>query len=254
MLATGGILGDNAMHHISLIVAAALALAAPAFAHPADAVGDARRPPEDVARDAARQPVAMLEFAQVTHGSKVADFIPGQGYFTRLFAVAVKPGGSVVAIVPVAARKLDAAAAGMIDAIAADPAYGDVTAADTLAAIKPGSLDVFWTAQNYHDLHNALPPEGIAATNKAIFNALRPGGVYVIVDHVAAAGSGVAATKALHRIDPAAVKAEVTAAGFVFDGESKVLVNPADPHTAIVFDPAVRGKTDQFAYRFRKPK
>ena len=58
----------------------------------------------------------------------------------------------------------------------------------------------------------------------------------------------------LHRIDPAAARKEIEAAGFRFEGELPVLRNPADPHTAKVFDPSIRGKTDQFVYKFRKPK
>ena len=89
--------------------------------------------------------------------------------------------------------------------------------------------------------------------NKAIYDALKPGGIYLVLDHAAAAGSGLRDTETLHRIDPAAVKKEVLAAGFVLDGESDVLHNPQDDHTAKVFDPAIRGKTDKFIFRFRKP-
>ena len=90
--------------------------------------------------------------------------------------------------------------------------------------------------------------------NRAIFQALRPGGVFVILDHAAVAGSGVSATETLHRIDPDRVKADMAAAGFKFDGESKVLANPDDAHDKMVFNPAIRGKTDQFLYKFRKPR
>ena len=239
---------------LNLMLAAMLLTTGTAsVAHSAMAVADKSRPAEDVARDAARKPAEMLDFAGIIHKKKVADFIPGHGYFTRLFAVAVKPGGSVVAILPQTVAERDPAAVAALAAIAAEPAYGDVSVVGGVGDPAVKDLDVFWTAQNYHDLHNALPPEGINVLNKAIFAALKPGGVYVIIDHAAVAGSGFSATKTLHRIDPAAVKAEVLAAGFVFDGESKVLANPADPHTAIVFDPSIRGKTDQFAYRFKKP-
>lgn len=232
------------------LFAAALLFGTVAAAHPAMAVADKNRPAEDVARDAARHPAEMLEFAHVDHGKKVADFIPGGGYFTRLFAVAVKPGGSVVAIIPQAAIQHHAADAAAVTALATNPAYGDVTV--VASPVEAHDLDLFWTAQNYHDLHNS-PPGTVDMLNKAVFAALKPGGYYVVVDHAAAAGAPAEVTKTLHRIDPAVVKAEVTAAGFVFDGESKVLANPADDHTKLVFDPAIRGKTDQFAYRFRKP-
>ena len=109
-----------------------------------------------------------------------------------------------------------------------------------------------WTSQNYHDLHN-IPGLDVVAFNKVIYASMRPGGVYVILDHSAPAGSGATTTKTLHRIDPAVVRQEVEAAGFKFDGESKVLANSADPRTANVFDPSIRGHTDQFILRFRKP-
>jgi predicted methyltransferase len=98
-----------------------------------------------------------------------------------------------------------------------------------------------------------VPGLDLVAFNKVIYASVRPGGVYVVLDHSAPAGSGVSDTNTLHRIDEATVRKEVEAAGFVFDGESKVLANPADPRTVKVFDPSIRGHTDQFVLRFRKP-
>lgn len=234
------------------LIAALLLGATAAGAHPAMAVADKNRPAADIARDAARHPTEMLDFAHIDHGKKVADFIPGGGYFTRLFAVAVKPRGSLVAIVPAAAAAHSPADAATVTALGTNAAYGDITVVSALIDPAVHDLDVFWTAQNYHDLHNA-PPGTVEGVNRAAFAALKPGGYYVIIDHAAAAGAPADVTSTLHRIDPAVVKAEVTAAGFVFDGESKVLVNPADDHAKAVFDPAIRGHTDQFAYRFKKP-
>src|SRR6185295_11581017 len=106
----------------------------------------------------------------------------------------------------------------------------------------------------YHDFHDKLfGPLDVAAVNKAIYNALKPGGVYVVLDHAAEAGSGLRDTETLHRIDPETVKKEVTAAGFEFVGENVRMRNPADPRTKNVFDPSIRGKTDQFVFKFRKP-
>ena len=123
------------------------------------------------------------------------------------------------------------------------------------AAGLPDGLDMVLTVQNYHDMHLKPFPAGTAASvNAQVFRALKPGGVYLVVDHAAAPGSPVTVADTLHRIDPAIVKQEVAAAGFKFDGESPVLRNPADPHTALVFDPSIRGKTDQFVYKFSKPK
>jgi predicted methyltransferase len=119
----------------------------------------------------------------------------------------------------------------------------------------PSGLDLVLTVQNYHDLHLTMMQPGTAKiVNAAIFKALKPGGAYVIVDHVANAGTGEEAPNKLHRIDPAIIKQEVTAAGFKFEGESDLLRNPADDHTKGVFDPSIRGKTDQVAYKFRKPR
>ena len=118
----------------------------------------------------------------------------------------------------------------------------------------PAGLDLVFTAQNYHDLHmGVFPGDTAEKVNAAVFQALKPGGLYVIIDHHAAAGSGHSAADGLHRMDVEAVKREVQAAGFVLDGESDVLVRTDDPMTANVFDPSIRGRTSQFMLRFRKP-
>jgi predicted methyltransferase len=93
----------------------------------------------------------------------------------------------------------------------------------------------------------------MARFDKSVFDMLKPGGIFLVLDHAAANGSGVSRTNDLHRIDPASVKAEVTAAGFEFVGESKVLRNPADDHSLAIFDKSIRGRTDKFIYKFRKP-
>ena len=153
------------------------------------------------------------------------------------------------------ARK--ATAADGIKAIAAEPGFQNVKVlvqpAGGFAAPEP--VDVVWTSQNYHDVHvETFGLGNIEDVNKAAFKALKPGGVYIVLDHAARPGSGLEDTQKLHRIDPAVVKTEVTAAGFTFEGESTALKNSDDPHTAMVFDPSIRGKTDQFVYKFRKPK
>jgi predicted methyltransferase len=117
----------------------------------------------------------------------------------------------------------------------------------------PVPLDLVFTGQNYHDLHN-IPSLSVAAFNKSVFDSLKPGGLFVVLDHSAQAGSGAKDTNTLHRIDADTVKTEVTAAGFEFVASSDILANPADPRTANVFDPSIRGKTDQFILKFRKPK
>jgi predicted methyltransferase len=220
-------------------------------------IDNSHRPAAEVARDADRKPAAMLAFAKVKAGQTVVDMLPGEGYFTRIFSQAVGPNGHVIALVSDQYAARNPKAATDIQSLAAEPAYKNVEAAvRSLGDVAPaGSADRVWTAQNYHDLHSAALPAGVAGgINKAVFAALKPGGYYVIVDHSAAAGSGLRDVDKLHRIDAATLKAEVLAAGFKFEGESKILANAADDRTKLVFDPAIRGHTDQFIYRFMKPR
>jgi predicted methyltransferase len=239
-------------------LAAAFAVAALAAQHAsalspdpyAAAVSDPGRPAADTARDVARKPAETLAFAKVHPGETVIEIAPGAGYFTRLLSKAVGPEGHVYALTPPQMAK-------PVAAIAADPAYANVTVVsfmdrDAVTAIP--KVDLIFTAQNYHDLHLTLAHLDVPAVDTSWFEKLKPKGHLVIIDHVAAAGAPVVETAdALHRIDPAFVRKEVEGAGFVFDGETEFLRNPADPHTRIVFDPTIRGHTDQFAFRFIKP-
>lgn len=130
-----------------------------------------------------------------------------------------------------------------------------IVSADPIASPLLQDLDAVFIRQNYHDLYDKfMGPADVPAFNKAVFAALKPGGVYVVLDHVAVAGSGIGATETLHRIDPARVKADVLAAGFKLDAESSILANKNDDHTKSVFDPSIRNHTDQFVFRFKKPK
>jgi len=220
-------------------------------AHIAAAVADPRRPAEDTARVAARRPADMLAFAQVAPGDRVADLIPGGGYFTRPLSVAVGDAGRIYAIIPPPQANATQPA---IYAVAEAHPNVTVQVGAFPALTLPEPVDLVWTAQNYHDLHLQRFNLDVGAVNRAIFNALKPGGLYVIVDHSAVAGAEVGVADTLHRIDQARVRAEVEAAGFVFDGESDVLRNSADNRTTNVFDPAIRGHTDQFVMRFRRPE
>lgn len=236
---------------LALVVpAAAQAAAVPAYID--KAVADSHRPEADTKRDANRKPGETLAFTGVKPGDKVADFIPSSGYFTRIFAKVVGPKGHVYALTHPdwGAEEVDPA-----KAIAADPAYGNVTALNAKINdfAAPEKLDIFWTSQNYHDLYNGDPVVDVPAFNRRVFDALKPGGLYIVLDQSAEPGSGLRDTKTLHRIDAATVKADVLAAGFIFVAESKVLANPADDRKTKVFDPVIRGKTDQFIYKFRKP-
>ena len=242
----------------------ALALTAPAYAKPSSAVtaavANAARPAKDQERDAVRHPVELVDFAKLKPGDQVIDIWTGSGYWSRIFSKVVGPKGKVYAYVPAEIAKMKSDPIALSKALAAEPGYGNIEAvSDPVAAPPPAAqmntLDVAFIFQNYHDLHDKfMGGVDVAAYNRSVFQALKPGGYYVIVDHVAAPGAGLTQTDALHRIEPSVVKAEVTAAGFKFDGESKVLADASDPHTVNVFDKAIRGKTDQFAYRFRKPR
>lgn len=205
--------------------------------------------------DARRQMAAVMVFAEVKPGQKVLELVPGGGYWTRVFSGIVGPQGHVYTIWPKEMMShLDKNFAKW-SKLASTPHYANVSVSEqSVAQLEvPTKVDLAFTVQNYHDFHDVLDPAGVAGLDKRIYDLLRPGGLFVIVDHVAPAGSGLNDTDTLHRIDPETVKKEVESAGFVFDGESDVLRNPADTHTLKVFDPSIRGHTDQFIYRFRKP-
>jgi predicted methyltransferase len=219
------------------------------------AMADKARPADEVARDAARKPGELLELAGVKTGDKVVDLIMGGGYFTRLLSVAVGPKGQVIAYQPAEFVQFQAKYGEDQKKVAA--AYPNVTAlTSSLGALDlPDGVDLVLTVQNYHDLHlTPFPKDTAAKVNAEVFKSLKPGGVFLVVDHAAVPGSGLEAPMKVHRIDPAIVKQEVEAAGFKLESESPLLKDAADPHTASVFDPAIRGKTDQFVMKFRKPK
>lgn len=245
-----------------LILAAAEAPAAPA--PPPDvpeflsaAVADPARPPADLEHDANRKPAETLVFAGVKPGLKVAELLPGGGYYTRIISSAVGSTGHVYALVPAPLPDAPADApdfSARVKAIAADPHYSNVSVVvEPFAELKtPEPVDLVWTSQNYHDLHN-FPGLNLTVFNQMVFDSLKPGGIYFILDHSSVPGAGTSVTSTLHRIDPKAVKREVLAAGFKFVGSSNLLARPSDPRTAKVFDPAIRGRTDQFILKFRKP-
>ena len=218
-----------------------------------DAVADKARPAADTERDANRKPAETLAFAGVKPGDWVLELAAGKGYYTRLLSAAVGAKGHV-SIYAIATIKPGAPPPATV-ALAADPHYGNVKVTlDRLVDVKPtNSYDLVWTTQNYHDFHNLSDPQ-IATLNKTIFDALRPGGIYFVLDHAAEAGSGARDTNTLHRIDEETVKQELKAVGFELVGESGLLRNKDDPHTGKVFEGAIQGHTDQFLLKFRKPR
>jgi predicted methyltransferase len=215
----------------------------------------ATRSEADLARDEVRKPAEVLAFMQVRPGETVGDYIMGSGYFTRVLAAAVGPSGTVYAVTP-------------DEFVAMRAAYGDeqnatVSALFNAVAVRgpagapafPAQLDAIVTIQNFHDLYLTRMPAGSAARAvAALYAALKPGGRLVVIDHSAASGSGADAPNKLHRIDQANVAKALTDAGFQLEAESAIFANPADPRDKLVFDPSIRGRTDQFMLRFRKPR
>jgi predicted methyltransferase len=221
----------------------------------AAAIAAPDRPKADTDRDALRHPAQLIGFAGVKSGDHVGDLMPGKGYFTRIFSNVVGPTGHVYAIVPAELAQVAPKIPEAMKVLAAEPAFANVTSLVVPAAAvgAPVKLDVAWTSDNYHDLYGYFGAGQAAAFDRAVFESLKPGGVFIVVDHVASPGSSETSPKTLHRIDPETVKAQVLAAGFVFEAESAVLRNPADMHDLKVFAPQIRGRTDQFVFRFRRP-
>ena len=221
------------------------------------AISDPRRPEDQVKLDATRKPVASVLFSEAKAGDRIADVMSGNGYFTRILSQVAGPAGRVYAYIPTEqiAHCSPKEIAGT-QAIARDSSYRNVTLlTGSLTDFRlPKELDLIWMSQSYHDLHDSfLGPADVAALNKTIFDALKPGGVFLVIDHVAEAGSGLRDTETLHRIDPVRMKSEIEAAGFVLDSQSDALRNTDDDHKLAIFNPTIRGRTDQVLFRFRKP-
>ena len=224
----------------------------------AAAVADSSRPDSDTTRDADRKPEQTLAFSGIKPGDQVADYVADSGYFTRFFSSVVGSKGHVYAVEPTAFFKYQSfpKAVAEIQGYAVAHPNVTVTTAAALEGLRfPEKLDLFWISQIYHDLHDKfMGPVDTAAFNEAVYEALKPGGFYVVLDHSAAPGAAADVTETLHRIESSTVRREVEAVGFKFDSESSILANPADPRTAKVFDQTIRGHTDQFILKFRKPK
>jgi predicted methyltransferase len=212
------------------------------------AVNDPARPQADKDRDGMRRPAEMMAASGIKAGDKVVELVPGGGYVTRLLSKIVGPTGKVYAAnLPTFNEKFKS---GPIN-VTSNPAYGNVTIIEMpYSQLRtPEPVDVVWTSENYHDLKNMGQfSTDTNAMNRAIFAALKPGGRYIVTDFVAEAGSGTRDTQMLHRIDPAVIRSEVTAAGFTLESQSNVLAHPEDPHTA-----RSGQSSDQVYFIFRKP-
>jgi predicted methyltransferase len=211
----------------------------------AAAVASPERPEADRIRDPLRKPVEIVAFAGVEPGAVVAEIAPGGGYYTRILSRSVGPEGKVYALMPGFFANRPGGLDG-INALAEQYGNVEVVVIDYAETKLPQPVDLVWTTENYHDLANG----DIGAVNAWAFAALKPGGIYFVEDH-SAPGTGLSAISTLHRIDPAAVIEQVTAAGFELEAESALLHNPDDPHD--VAPREVQPTSDKFALRFRKP-
>jgi predicted methyltransferase len=228
--------------------------AAPDFAAAVSAPG---RPADATALDAGRMPAQVLAFEGLKQGDHAIDLFTGSGYYGEIMARAVGPQGSVVAWNP-SAFVGDEDRAKLASVHQRSPNFTAVDSAPEAISLPANSFDFAMIHLNYHDTyytseraHFHMEPAPFLA---ALFQALKPGGTFAVIDHVANPGGDTrAVVQATHRIDPATIRADFERAGFVFDGESNILRNPGDDHTKSVFDPAIRGHTDRVVYRFRKP-
>ncbi len=243
----------------SVLVGAWLAASlAPGFAAQPDqatrlraALASPDRSAENKARDAERKPVETVQFLGIREGDTVVDMIAATGWFTEVLSAAVGPRGHVYMQNPPFFAENDAEKALLKRLGNAEPLRVSL-AKGGLA----GKADAVVTALNLHDIYNGFgnQPAGEPATVeflKSIHDALKPGGVLGVIDHVGIAGQDNAK---LHRMLPQQARDALVKAGFVVEAESPLLAHPGDDHTKAVFDPAVRGKTDQFMIRARKPR
>ena len=216
------------------------------------AVADPARPKQDRDADAIRLPGETLAFAGIKPGMVVGELFPGGGYFTRMISDAVGPTGKVYALETTRWK-------GAVEAdqkMAAEPGRGNVVLSASAFGEFPApeKFDLFWITQNYHDLHiKEYGNVDMAVFNKRVFDSLKPGGTYFILDHQAVGPMDDAAIAKVHRIAKAQLIAEVEAAGFKLVDEGRFLNRPGDDHTRSIFDKEIRGKTDQYALKFVKP-
>jgi predicted methyltransferase len=242
---------------------AALMMSAPSMSAPAAVsaavAATAKRTPANVERDAGRKPAELLAFLGLEKGMKVLDPFGGNLYWAEIIAPAVGPKGSVTIWQPAQFNSDKSRAAfATFDAahpnvtLTSSPFEAPDFAANTydFALINLDYHDVYW--QNEKNKIVRMEPQ---AWLKTLYAAMKPGAVVGIVDHAAKAGSDPrVSVEAMHRIDPAVVRADFKKAGFVLVGESELLRNPADDHSIGVFDEKIRGKTDRFVIKFKKPR
>jgi len=218
------------------------------------AIADPARPASDTQRDEAYKPAAVLTFAGVRPGVKVADFMAGDGYYSRLFSKIVSPTGYVYAYYTTEEDSPAIKRGAKVGKALSSYDNVGIVHGPVEKFVAPEKLDVVWTGLTYHDLFNQnFKGVDINAVNRAVFASLKPGGTYFVLDRAARPGTGLGDLPALLRIDEAVVKTQIEAAGFQFVGESSILRNPADDHTSRVTKADFKTMPDQFLLKFRKP-
>lgn len=224
-----------------------------------DAIGNLDRLPGDMDEDSWRRPSEVLTFLEVKPGMKVVDYFSAGGYYTELLSRVVGSNGQVTAYNNPEYLKFSGEKPKQRYGDDRLPNVVQLTTPPETAPFEPNSLDAALFVMSYHDLHwkakdGSWPSTDPAQALSKLVPALKPGATVVVLDHAAAAGADPAVSvDALHRIDPAVIKRDFEAAGLTFETESKAFANAGDDHSKPVFDPAIRHKTDQVMYRFRKP-
>jgi predicted methyltransferase len=222
------------------------------------AVANPDRPASDRVRDQPRQSAAVLRFFHIAPGMRVLDLYSGGGYYTELLSYVVGTNGRVVAHNNT--PYLEFAKADLPGRFGPGrlPNVERLLAENNALKLPAVSFDAVLMTNVYHDIYFVDEKAGWPRIDgpkllAEVIQSLKPGGVLGVVDHAALPGAPPATGGTLHRIDPALLKREILAAGFVLDGESDVLINPNDDRTKSAFDPSVQGRTDQVVLRFRKP-
>ena len=252
---------------LTFVAAGALSLGAPAAAHDdrtqadtiAAAIAAPDRPEDARALDEGRKPAEVLGFLGLEPGMTAADLLTGTGYWAEIMAHAVGPEGSVIAYQPAQFytdedskakwAALEARAPGVSESRYPFDAFAPPAESLDFALINLSYHDIYWESERFK-----IPETDPDAYVAALYAGMRPGGIVGVIDHVGEGNDTRALVDRLHRIDPAVVRADFERAGFVLAGESDILANPEDDHTLLVFDPAIRGKTDRFVMKFVKPE
>jgi len=227
-------------------------------AAPADLLNAPGRPDAMVALDAGRKPAEVLAQSLIKPGARVMDVMAGQGYYTELLARHVGPKGRVIAIEPVNYME-DPKTAAAWAALQKRNRNVELVVGAPGEAAMPDKLDAAFYHLTYHDLYwqsekFKYPRTNVDAYNARLFQALKPGGVVLIIDHYGVPGmDSRAQADKTHRIDADVVKANMARAGFRFAGSVPILEMAGDDPAKLVFDPSLRGKTNRFYYRFVKP-